>query len=337
MISRKQQGFSLVELMVAMLLGLIVTAAVIEVFINTKQMYRVQDARSRLQENARYAMYYISEAVRKTGYLGCATRASAIPVTNTLNNNANYLWNYATSVQGVNASGSNVWSPAIDPSITSPLSGSDVLTLRGMDDSVIQVTAHPGGSPPGSAAILVNAGNGLKQFDIVMVTDCLAAAVFQITSANPNTSGSLTHNTGGGVPGNWTDDLGKDYANGEIIKLATTSFYIRNNGDGKPSLYQRVNNNGAQELIQNVEQMQVLYGVDTGADGAADQYVMANNVTNWADVISVRVSLLLRTDEDNLTVDGPQTYNYNGATITASDNRLRTVVSKTITLRNRVP
>lgn len=335
--SRKQRGFSLVELMVALLLGLIVTAAVIEVFVNNRQMYRVQDERARLQENARYAIYYISEAVRKTGYLGCATRSSSIPATNTLNDSANYLYDYTTPIQGVNASGSNVWTPAIDPSITSPLSGSDVLTIRAVDDAVIGVTQHPGGSPPGSANIQVNPGNGLEQFDIVMVTDCLAAAVFQITSASPDTSGSLAHNEGVGVPGNLTQALGKNYENGEIIKLVSTSFYIRNNPDGNPSLYQRVNSNGAQELVQNVEQMQVLYGVDTGTDGAADQYVTANNVANWSDVVSVRVSLLLRTNEDNLTVDGPQTYNYNGATITAGDNRLRTVVSKTITLRNRVP
>lgn len=221
--------------------------------------------------------------------------------------------------------------------MTSPLSGADVLTLRTMSDPVIRVTAHPGGTPPGSAAIQVNTQNQLARFDIVMATDCLTSAIFQITSANPNTSGTLTHNTGVGTPGNATQALGKDYTGAEIVKLATTSFYVRNNADGEPSLYHRISNNAAAELVEGVENMQIVYGVDTGTDQSADQYVAANSVTDWGRVVSVRASLLLRTLEDNLTVNGPQTYSFNGATVTATDSRLRAVFSQTVSLRNRVP
>jgi len=82
--------------------------------------------------------------------------------------------------------------------------------------------------------------------------------------------------------------------------------------------------------------MQILYGEDTNLDDAADQYVTADNVADWGNVLSVRVSLLLRTLEDNLVVDGPQTYSFNGDP-PATDSRLRAVFSRTISLRNRVP
>ena len=45
--SQSQRGMTLVELMIALVLGLVVTSAVIEIFLSSKQMYRVQDAPTR--------------------------------------------------------------------------------------------------------------------------------------------------------------------------------------------------------------------------------------------------------------------------------------------------
>jgi len=336
--SQSQKGMTLVELMIALVLGLVVTSAVIEIFLGSKQMYRLQDARARLQENGRYAIQHLTNNIRNAGYNGCATRGGSVPITNTLNTSGDYLWDFATGIQGFNATASAaIWAPAMDAEIITPLSGSDVLTIRTMNEPVIRVTAHPGGTPPGSAAIQVNTQNQLERFDIVMVTDCLTSAIFQITNANPNTSGTVTHNTGGaGIPGNATQALGKDYTGAELVKLTTKSFYIRDD-NGVPSLYQRISNNDAVPLVEGVENMQILYGVDTNLDDAADQYLTANNVTNWDNVLSVRVNLLLRTLADNLVVDSPQTYNFNGDPVTATDSRLRAVFSRTISLRNRVP
>lgn len=331
-----QRGLSLIELMIAMVLALVVIAAVIEIFLGARQMYRVQDANARIQENGRYAMQVLTNGIIDAGYFGCATR-SGVEVNNTLNTPNDYLWNFETAIEGKEATGSNNWTPAMDAAITQPLSGSDVLTIRAISEPTIQVTQHPGGSPPGSANIQVNANNGLERFDIVMVTDCLDAAIFQITSANPNTSGSLAHNTGNGTPGNATTELGKNYEEGWINTLQTTSFYIRNNPRGVQALYRRDGNNNAEELIEGVESMQLRYGVDDDLDGAADRYLTANAVADWGDVVSVQFELLLFSLEDNLRVDGPQTYFFNGNNVTATDNRIRSVFSRTVTLRNRVP
>lgn len=333
-IKKEQGGFSLVELMVSLLIASIITVAVIEVFIANRKMYRVQNEWARLQENGRYAMALLANNIRSAGYLGCATRRAPF-VTNTLNNSSDFLWDFTTGIQGFNASGATTWSPTLDSSINSPKGGTDVLTVRVVSEPSIIVTHHPGGTPPGSANIQVNQHNGLDRYDIVMVSDCLNAAIFQITSANPDASGSLAHNTGNGTPGNATKALGKDYTGAEIHQINTVSFYIKNNG-GEPSLYRVVGDSPAQELVRNVEDLQLQYGVDNNADGAADIYQLASAVTNWANVVSVRINLLLRSDADNLTVDGKQTYYFNGASQTATDNRLRAVFSRTVTLRNRV-
>lgn len=329
-----QKGLTLVELMIAIVLGLLVTGVVIEIFVTTKQMYRVQDARARLQENGRYAIQHLVDNVINAGYKGCARRHG---ITNALNNSNQYLWDFSIGMQGFDASGA-IWSPLLDASITNPVTGSDVLTVRSMIDPVIAITAHPGSAPPGSANIQVNAPNILEQFDILMATDCQASAIFQLTSVNSATTGSLVHNTGLGNPGNARQDLGSNFTGGEIVRLRTSSFYVSDpDGDGNASLFQVISTNAPTELVEGVENMQISYGIDTDNDEAVDQYIGAGAVTNWDKVISARINLLVRTLEQNL-VTKAQTYSFNGnAPVQAADKRIRAAFSRTISLRNRVP
>lgn len=91
-----------------------------------------------------------------------------------------------------------------------------------------------------------------------------------------------------------------------------------------------------QPIVENVENIQILYGENTDGDvfGVADRYVPYNNVGSWDRVVSLRISVLIRTQENNL-VAAPQPYSFNGATTTPTDRRLRRVFTTTITLRNR--
>jgi type IV pilus assembly protein PilW len=82
--------------------------------------------------------------------------------------------------------------------------------------------------------------------------------------------------------------------------------------------------------------MQITYGVDANGTGSANYYVNASSVSDWSKVVSLHVSLLLRSQEDNLAPVA-QTYQYNGAATTAADSRLRTVFNTTIALRNLLP
>lgn len=68
-----QRGFTLIEIMISLLLGVFLLGGVIGIFLNTKQTYRVQDALSRLQENGRYAMEFIGRDIRMTDYKACPT------------------------------------------------------------------------------------------------------------------------------------------------------------------------------------------------------------------------------------------------------------------------
>ena len=66
-VPRHHTGFSLVELMIAMTLGLIVLLAVGSIFIGSRQTYRVQEDNARLQEAGRYALEVLGRSIRQAG------------------------------------------------------------------------------------------------------------------------------------------------------------------------------------------------------------------------------------------------------------------------------
>jgi type IV pilus assembly protein PilW len=177
--------------------------------------------------------------------------------------------------------------------------------------------------------------------DIVLISDCGGAAIFQITQYTV-ASGSIVHNTGGSLtPGNATKDLGRRFDVGaELLKLSTVSYFIRNSDNGTgPALWRRVGSTAAEELVEGVENMQVQYGEDTDADAVPDIYRTANNVSNWRNVTTARIALLAvgqgegqagETDTRTFTLLDRNVGPFN-------DKRLRRVVTMTISLRNKLP
>lgn len=97
-------------------------------------------------------------------------------------------------------------------------------------------------------------------------------------------------------------------------------------------------------LISNVENMRVLYGLDTDNDTnhSANLYVDAATVDSsyaWTQVVSVRISLVIRSDDKNIAVGNADTYSINGNVLTTAspgEGRLFQVFSTTVALRNKV-
>ena len=94
------------------------------------------------------------------------------------------------------------------------------------------------------------------------------------------------------------------------------------------------NQSSNEELVEGIEQMQILYGVDTDDDGFTNSYVTSENVGDMFDVISIRLMLLVRSEAEFVAED-EMTYTFNGNTVTPADRRLRQAFTTTIALRNR--
>ena len=295
-------GFSIVELMVAMTIGLIILLATTTLFVQSKQSHTTQDSLARLQENSRFAMQFVMRDLRMAGYYGCADDVTT--VTNTLNGaGGGSAFDSANAVTG--SENRSNWYPFVSAGGTLPpptmFAGTDAISLRFLDMSGAATVVTPF-MPNSSAALHLTAPNGFSQGEIVMVTDCSSSAVFQITGANPGTSGTIAHNTGASTPGNATSNLGKIFeGDAQIGKFYYVAYYIDQGASGQPALFRDVVvvNSGAsvvqaQELVEGIENLQILYGEDMSGDRSPNRYVTADTVANWSNVVAVRIGILAR-------------------------------------------
>ena len=79
---QKQNGLTLIELLIAMLLGTLMILGATSMFTANKRIYKEVDYQGRLAENARFAMEMIIRDLRMTGFIGCAIQQD---VSNDLN------------------------------------------------------------------------------------------------------------------------------------------------------------------------------------------------------------------------------------------------------------
>jgi type IV pilus assembly protein PilW len=121
------------------------------------------------------------------------------------------------------------------------------------------------------------------------------------------------------------------------MRLDRVSYFIGTNPAGNPALYRVGLGGNAEELVENVHDMQFRYGLDTDDNGTVDMYTVAPG--NWTQVASVTINLLMRSPDNNLST-ATQTVTYdNGTTgiFNAPDRRLYQVYSATVGVRNRLP
>ena len=338
---QRQRGLTLIELMVAITIGLILTAGVIQIFIGSNQTYRFQESMSRIQENGRFGVETIARSLRNADYRGCLGRSLDDSDTTDLTGGPGgggggpgggggaATFDFSGSIQGHTNNGG--WSPPLDGDIAgeNPSPDGDVLRVR---------SAAAGGasdvSPPedqsGGSNLFVDDTAGFSQNETVIATSCSQAVRFNIQN-NPGTGpGQLT------VPGN--PGFYGTYEPDEVYSSGLSYFYIAGGSiDNEPALFQRGPDGTVRELVEGVERMALQFGEDTNGDTEVNAYRTADNVSDWESVVAVRVSLLLRGREDNVT-DEPQTISFppGAAPQTVNDRRLRQVFTTTTSLRNRL-
>jgi type IV pilus assembly protein PilW len=333
-----QGGLTLMELLVAMTLGLFLLAGVIVAYLSSSQSYRVNETSSHLQEGARFALFKLGSNLRMAGHTGCFKVTSSSAVNN-----------LATSAPSYSAATVLVGADAIAASkYTSAVAGTDDITVRKASASAVNLkTLMATGVPlvPSKTVAITLFSNpyNFAANDLLFVADCERADLFCASTASAT---SIAH----GTACNSSDTFSKAYGpDAQVMAYEESVFYIRTNADEEPALYWDNRSGGAsttEELATGVEDMQICYGEDTNSNTEVDVYRPAGSVVNWANVVSVRVSLLMRTTKDAVAAS-PQAYaidkNCDGDTLdageatTPTDLRLRRVFTSTIGLRNRLP
>lgn len=359
-----QGGLTLVEVMIALTLSLVLLAGVMQVFVATRTTYRVDEGLARLQENGRFAIGHLAQRVRMAGYLGCQSSS----LTNKLNGGTDFAYDLGTPIAGFEASGTGSgdtltlgaidpaasstasdWSPNLDAALVgSVVPGSDVIVVRSADTSVFQLVApYNDGS-----AVAVDAAAGFGTGDLLVVSDCSKAHLFQVTAASVSGGTATLSHAAAGTPGNaaaaWTLPAEQYAAGAEVSRADTTAFYIGVGADGSPALFQQVlqsssagagsSNLVAQELIPGAESLQLEYGEDTDGNQLADVYRTADAVADWGSVVAVRMALLVRTQEEQQQDLNAATFGLLTTTVDpVDDRRMRRTFESSVALRNRLP
>jgi type IV pilus assembly protein PilW len=341
--SIRQHGMGLVELLVWMAISLLIISVIGVVYANTKQLTRVNDNVSRLQENGRFVVYLLDRDIRMAGFRGCNGNDASIPYLSVLNSVA-YPYQFNIAIAGYHGTG-GAWAPTLPTDISAltpaPLVGTDIVTVRFIDGTGVPLTAAMSNS---SDDIQVAAGSTLTTGDVLLIADCSTYAIFNASDFNLG-NGKLKHDTGGGTsPGNTTKDLGNTFhTDASVYRLVTRTYYVAPSArkPGTNALWSNsvpVYNGQAQpeEMVEGVDGLALSFGEDLDGDRAANRYVTANAVGTWNNVVSVKAQLLMATIRDNTTT-APQVYTFNGVSTTPTDKRLRSVLSSVVTVRNRVP
>jgi type IV pilus assembly protein PilW len=384
-IRSRQKGLSLVEVMIAMAIGSVITVGTVQLFVANSETHRLMLGQSRMQESARFSLDFIARSIRQAGYRGCFSNNEALSTTIDPADNLPYEFDLRFGVQGFDSSGVGLWSPALTalPQTTSGgvdtnlyyqlldgapaavltarnegagngididavLPGTDVLTLRTMrhEDTEARLDLLLGATDD----IVVNdppGGMNLAIDDMAVIHDCEKATIFRVTSISTSAGlSTIGHDTGD------TDDARNSFntlalknsfdTDAAVTSIESVTYFVApglgQNAQGNTplSLWRKNGLTAPIELVEGVEDLQILYGVSTDDDNTPNQYVVANAVSDWKDVTTIRITVVVNSVDDTGGTSPPtqtcavQTC-FTGETY---DGLMRRAFTQTIKLRN---
>lgn len=362
-------GFSIVELMVAILIGLIILAGVIQVVVTSKTTFLGQEEMSFIQENARYAMDLIGKDLQGAGYFGCAGNAASVALVARVDANSALLLG-PEPIRGFEGGTTTAPYPADYPSdklwkIYQPGSTTiqdypDSFVVRGAvgpQFSIVSQTANTTGTTTNTVFTTKSAHSFADGDYIALVAeDCRRVGVVRAAAASGNTfeltpNGSvclgpikpaldrgLICNSGCSCTGEGMNQL---YLPGSVaIPYVSHAYYIADSSalPGVPALKRMVLKDGSgdeEELALGVEDMDLLYGIMINGNllylKASDINADTTGNLTWDKVVSVRVNLLMRSQAESTNRVGRNLLQNN-----YDDRFMRQVVTSTFRLRNRI-
>jgi len=345
------RGVTLVELMVSLVIGLLVTGAALTLFVTNRQTYVAAENLGRVQEHARSAFELMARDLREAAGNACGNDVTQVNVVN--DDGSAWYVNWNAGLHGYD--GATVTPGlAFGTSAGSRVAGTDAIDTRAFVDDGVQIVDHVAAS---AQFKLSTVNHDLNDGDIAMACDPAHAAIFQVTTAQPGINDTVVHNKGTGTPGNCSKGLGgvdpadcstngiaytfgclngdKDTCADDpdpkksqrwpafVAKLQAARWFIGNDPSGGHSLYRGTVHNkaGTLEVVnspitQGVDDMTLEYLVDKG-----DGYAAASATTDWRNITAIRITLLL-SGQDRIGTDGQV---------------LQRTLEHVVSLRNREP
>ncbi len=302
----RQRGLSLVELMVAMAVGLVLVIALGAIFINSSTARRELNLSAEVVENGRYALDVLERELSQTGFYGALSQASGTTLTNVCEQNA-AAW------QG---------SLAIHARDTDTAPPPTCLATR----------------KAGTAAIFTQRASTCLVGEAGCAAEVNSHAYLQVSDCGTEYSTTpFVLAAGGSGAGTFllrTKACDSSVQTGKR-RLVRRIYFIANNDTLS---YQEIPLTGpitTTPLVEGIEDMQIEYAVDSTGDGSVDAYSTAP--ADWTQVIGIRVWLLARSSEPSRAASEQTTFNLGSKAVNvaaATTNFKRRVYSSYISFES---
>lgn len=295
---RRERGVTLIELMVALVIGTLLIAGAVTVYMQSRTTYRTTETVARIQEVGRYALNVIEPDVRLAGFWGMTNRPEAVENTvadSAITNNcaAGWIGNAANAVDAINGNGT-AGAYTLNCTATSRATQADVLIVRRAQSKI---------------------ATALSGTQVQIQSNRMRAVIFKGTT----------------LPAGFTAVAS------QTRDMVANVYYISEPTTGKYSLRRRTLAGSTmvdEEVIPGVQDLQVQFGIDTTNDGTADRYDNPDTVAAGR-IVSARIWLLVVGDEREMGFRDDATYQYANESYSAfTDGRRRILLSKTIQIRN---
>jgi type IV pilus assembly protein PilW len=339
--------------MIGMTVGLFLVAGVMGLFVSNKRVYVQATRLTELQENSRFALDYLIRDLRHTGFFGesrwydVQVDRDSVDDSDVTNNCGGNAAAYAIGVPiwGTSASAARVIDCIDDALFVSGIP-SDVIVVKAAGRATLRDVNDNGtvgdGSEDANGDGRIDDDDKLKTNSLYIVSNTQQGLLLQTGD-----TASLTQ-----VP---TVTPSGDFPYGAYREYRYFAYYIRDdapNDDEPPTLARMTLAwNGAamamqtEDLVEGVEAMRIIYGVDNDGDGSANRFSNAAGVSDWSRVVAIRLYLLLRTTEPDYSYRDTRSYRLGDVTVTATRgttasqgaqlrNFRRLMVTTTLSLRN---
>ena len=265
-----EAGFSLIEVMAALVILAIALTAVFATFISQQKSFTVQNRVAEMQQNLRQAVEYMSRDIRMAGY--------AIPDNVTIP--TNIVAAGVTSLRSLYAKDNTTGPDQIY-----------ILYLFDMDANQPRASDNASGGPYNGASITVatTAGFLTTGRELVLITDGTTADLYETSAAGGTTltfAGGYTYNSG----------HSKSYPfPSTVAKARFVRYFIDSTTDPThPTLMvDRMGGAAAQPLADDIEDMQLTYGLDTNGDGNVDTWTSSPAIPSQ--IRQIRLQFIART------------------------------------------
>ncbi|RLA50940.1 MAG: hypothetical protein DRR42_11720 [Gammaproteobacteria bacterium] len=316
-------GFSLVELMVSVLLGIVLSLGIVSVYLESKRNYIAEEDTARIQENGRFALNYLKRELMQAGFYGGKLTVNQMPSVSVgtdcvasgnwaldANEPLEFINDYTTSLTTNKGTILNCLPAEIK-------SGTDIFTVK-----------RSSGEP--------TLKNGVYKTGVTAATSNQWYLKFENYGDTKSWQNGSTAITGTEA----TEDSKVDF-----WEFYTQVFFIRNYSiasvDAIPTLCvaRLVGSAMATDcLVEGVEDMQIEFGIDEDSDGTPNRFMDNPSDADITDAVVARIYLLLRGTSEIAGYTNDKTYNLGQKSITIDpddkDRYLRRVMTTTVQMRN---